>query len=88
MLCFQFDHRLIGGGQSQSFHAVVHRAEAWDIYRVHTSGQLSATINILISALKARMHKPDEDSEVQQGTDRGFYVRGGCKLCGKIRYNE
>jgi hypothetical protein len=33
---FQFDHRLIGGSQSQSFHTVVHRTEAWDIYRVHT----------------------------------------------------
>ena len=34
------------------------------------------------------MHKPDDDSEVQQGTGRAFNVRTGYKLDAKIRYKE
>ena len=45
-------------------------------------------IDIFNSALRARMHKPDENNKVQQETDKGFYERGGCKLGARNRYME
>ena len=77
---FQFNPGLIG---ESCFHAVVRWSEAWDIYQAHTSGNESAAVDIFTSActsaLKAHMHKPDEDSEYNKERTEAFTYAGGVR---------
>ena len=73
---FQLNQGLIGESR---FHAVVRWTEAWDIYQTHTSGNESAVVDIFTSALKAHMHKPDEDSEYNKERTEAFTYAGGVR---------